>query len=310
MLPVLEKSAIYFLIIFFGWWLRKSGRISHDAARMVGIIIVNLTLPAALIRNAEAIIIGPQLPLLFGLGILSNMAGLAGGYLQNRGRIEPKTSAMMLMVSSYNVGAVLLPFVEMFFPGTGVAYLCMFDSGNAVMGLGLSYSIAKAVSSKSERLSLREILRTLCGSIPFVTYIVLFIMAFLKLSVPDFILNAAGVIGNANGFLAMLMIGLLLEFDLPAGQLKEALKVIAGRYGLNLALMLLVWFFPAGDAFMKMITMLCLSSPVAAASVVYILECGYKGELTGIVSTISIVISLALIILIILTFGLPFAAVA
>lgn len=68
MLPVLEKCGIYFLIIFFGWLLRKSGRISHEAARMVGIIIVNLTLPAALIRNAEAIVIGRNCRCFLALG--------------------------------------------------------------------------------------------------------------------------------------------------------------------------------------------------------------------------------------------------
>lgn len=308
MLPVLEKCGIYFLIIFFGWLLRKSGRISHEAARMVGIIIVNLTLPAALIRNAEAIVIGPELPVLFGLGVLANVVGVMGGYFLNRRKKEPKTAATMLLVSGYNVGAVLLPFVEMFFPGKGVAYLCMFDSGNAVMGLGLSYSIARSLTSKSAHLKLKSILKTLGGSIPFVTYILLFILAFLNIKLPALVMEAAGVIGNANGFLAMLMIGLLLEFDLLKGELLEAFKVIGARYGLNLALMLIVWFIPFGDVFMKMITLLCLASPVAAAAVVYIMECGYQGELTGIVSTLSIVISLGLIMAILLTLGLPFAA--
>lgn len=307
MLAIIGKICIYILIILLGWLLKKSGRLSKKDARLIGVIIVNLTLPAALIRNADSIVIGSELPLLFCFGVLANVIGLAGGYLLNHGKREPKTAAMMLTVSSYNIGAVLLPFVEMFFPGTGVAYLCMFDVGNAIMGLGISYSISKAVSNPSSKLTGKSIFKTLLSSVPFMTYLVLFAMACFHLQMPSFILATANTIGSANGFLAMLMIGLLLEFNLPTERMKEILGVCAVRYGINLVLMLVIFLLPFGTLFMKMIVMLCLASPVASASVVYILECGYKGDLTGTVSTVSILISLSLIIMIILTIGLPFA---
>ncbi len=306
MLSIISKICIYIVIILLGYLLKRSGRLTKQDARLLGVVIVNLTLPAALIRNADSILIGPELPLLFFLGILANVMGLAAGYLLNHRKREPKTAAMMLTVSSYNIGAVLLPFVEMFYPGTGVAYLCMFDVGNAIMGLGISYAISKAVSIPGSRLTGKSILKTLVSSVPFMTYLILFALACFHIQVPGFIMETANAIGAANGFLAMLMIGLLLEFNLPRERLKEVLKVSGVRVAINVLLMALVWFMPFGAPFMKVIVMLCLASPVASASVVYVLECGYKGDLTGMVSTISILVSLSLIIVIILTIGFPF----
>ncbi|UNT96223.1 AEC family transporter [Allobaculum mucilyticum] len=310
MLAIFGKICIYLLIILAGALLKKAGRLSKEDAKLIGVIIVNLTLPAALIRNADSIVIGPELPALFFFGIQANVLGMLGGYFLNKGKREPKTAAMMLTVSSYNIGAVLLPFVEMFFPGTGVAYLCMFDVGNAIMGLGISYAIAKSFSKPEGKLTFQSVLKTLVSSIPFMTYVVLFAMACLHLKMPQFILNTATVIGNANGFLAMLMIGLLLEVHLPKEKIVEVMKVAGMRYAVNLALMLVLALLPFGSPFMKMIVMLCLASPVASASVVYILDCGYKGDLTGLVSTVSMLISLGLIIVIILTIGFPYAAAA
>lgn len=307
MLEIIGKISIYIVIILLGYLLKKSGRLSKKDARLLGVVIVNLTLPAALIRNADSIVIGPELPMLFFFGILANILGLFGGYLLNHRKREPKTAAMMLTVSSYNVGAVILPFVEMFYPGTGVAYLCMFDVGNAIMGLGISYSVSKAVSRPDSRLTFGSILKTLVSSVPFMTYLILFAMACFHLQVPGFIMETANSIGSANGFLAMLLIGVLLEFNLPRERLKEVLKVSGTRAAMNLMLMALIWFMPFGTPLLKIIVLLCLAAPVASASVVYILGCGYKGDLVGMVSTISILVSLSLIILIILTLGFPYA---
>lgn len=307
MLEIIGKISIYIVIILLGYLLKKSGRLSKKDARLLGVVIVNLTLPAALIRNADSIVIGPELPMLFFFGILANILGLFGGYLLNHRKREPKTAAMMLTVSSYNVGAVILPFVEMFYPGTGVAYLCMFDVGNAIMGLGISYSVSKAVSRPDSRLTFGSILKTLVSSVPFMTYLILFAMACFHLQVPGFIMETANSIGSANGFLAMLLIGVLLEFNLPRERLKEVLKVSGTRAAMNLMLMALIWFMPFGTPLLKIIVLLCLAAPVASASVVYILDCGYKGDLVGMVSTISILVSLSLIILIILTLGFPYA---
>lgn len=41
----------------------------------------------------------------------------------------------------------------------GVAYLCMFDVGNALMGLGGTFAIASSVVSSEQKLSVSNVIK-------------------------------------------------------------------------------------------------------------------------------------------------------
>ena len=102
------------------------------------------------------------------------------------------------------IGNFVLPFVQAFFPGMGVAYLCMFDVGNALMGLGGTFAIASSVVSSEQKLSVSNVIKKLFSSIPFDVYIVIFFLALFKIKIPAPILSITDFIGAGNGFLAML----------------------------------------------------------------------------------------------------------
>lgn len=309
MASILIKISGYLLIILLGAILRRIGFFKKELARTIGVLVVTVTLPASLIRNSPSIVIGSELPKLFLFAIFASSLTLFGGYLLAKRKREPKTAALMLSTSTFNVGAFLLPFVELFYPGGGVGYLCMFDSGNSIMGLGISYVLAKSASNPKASLTFGSILKTLLHSVPFMTYVVLFVLAFLQIRLSDFILEYAGMIGNANAFLTMFMIGLMIELKLPKAEIREICKVIALRYALIVLLIGILMILPSMDPFVKLIAALCLFAPVATASVVYAMECGYQGELVSMVSTLTMLISIAAIILIILGFGQSYIAI-
>ena len=299
MSSVLIKIGGYLVIIALGYLLRQLKLFRKEDAKLLGTLIISVTLPGALIRNSTSIVIGREFPQLFLFGLLASIVTLAAGFLLAGRKREPRTSAFMLTVSTFNLGAFLLPFVELFFPGTGVGYLCMFDSANSVMGLGISYALAKAASSPKEPLTLNSIFKTLAHSVPFMTYVVLFALAAFQISLPPVVLEYAGVIGNANAFLTMFMIGLLIEFHLPKQEIKEIIQVCLTRWAVVACLGLCVFFLPGVDPLVKIITILCLSAPVASAAVPYSINCGYQGDLVGMVSTITMVFSVLCILLIV-----------
>ncbi|WP_323090220.1 AEC family transporter [Allobaculum sp. JKK-2023] len=299
MSSVLIKICGYLVIIALGYLLRELKLFRKEDAKLLGTLIISVTLPGALIRNSGAIVIGPEFPLLFTFGIIASIVTLAAGFLLAGRKREPRTSAFMLTVSTFNLGAFLLPFVELFFPGTGVGYLCMFDSANSVMGLGVSYALAKAASSPQEPLTLKSVFKTLVHSIPFMTYVFLFVLAACHLRLPDVVLEYAGTIGNANAFLTMFMIGLLIEFRLPKQEIKEIIQVCLTRWIVVACLGICVFILPDVDPLLKTITILCLFAPVAAAAVPYSISCGYQGDLVGMVSTITMAFSVVSILLIV-----------
>ena len=73
--------------------------------------------------------------------------------------------------------------------------------------LGGAYSIASIVKSGDGKFRIKPILNNLVHSIPLMTYIFMTILGLLHLSLPAPVVEFAGIVGNANAFMAMLMIG-------------------------------------------------------------------------------------------------------
>ena len=79
------------------------------------------------------------------------------------------------------------------------------------MCLGGTFTAASTVVSSDQKPTFYSIIKKLFSSIPFCTYIVLFFLSLFHISIPTQVLTITSIAGNANAFLAMLMIGILLE---------------------------------------------------------------------------------------------------
>lgn len=301
MLATLSKISVYLVIIALGYTLKRIGIFKKEDATLIGKIVINVTLPAALLSNRPVFALNLTLIVLTGLAIITNTVMLYVGYRLHPKK-DPKTSAIMLSTSTYNLGTFLLPFLELVFPGSGILYMIDFDLGNAIMGLGVNYVAARYCSSPDETLSVKTVLKGLMRSTPLLTYIVLILLSLFSLNLPEYIYQVAGTIAGGNGFLSMLMVGLLVDFSLPKSDRQEIFKVTAVRVAGN-ALFALSCFLLPVEPLARVVAALCLSGPVATASVVFARDCGYKGDLVGMVSALSILISLPVIISLILLFG-------
>lgn len=63
----------------------------------------------------------------------------------------------MINSSGYNIGTFTLPFVQSFFPSNLIGYVCLFDTGNALMCLGGTYSAASTVVANEEKQSFKTV---------------------------------------------------------------------------------------------------------------------------------------------------------
>ena len=100
-----------------------------------------------------------------------------------------------------------MPFTAGFFGPTGVVITSLFDTGNAFICLGGAYSVASMAKDKNSRFSVGPILKTLIKSAPFDAYIGMLILSLIHVSLPAPAVSIAQLIGNANAFMAMLMLG-------------------------------------------------------------------------------------------------------
>ena len=245
MLEVLIKSLTFILIIVIAYSLKQIKVLKKEDANVLATIIMNITLPCALLTSANGIELNGVIIILIVIGIFTNVIMIMSGYFATQHEDNCLKASFMINTSGYNIGNFVLPFVQSFFPGLGVVYLCSFDIGNALMGLGITYAAADHVASGENHFSLKELLKKLFSSIPFDVYVLIFILAIFKLQIPTPILSIADTIGAGNSFLAMLMIGLLLEIRISPREVKNVIKVLYLRIIGTIMISLITYFiFP------------------------------------------------------------------
>ena len=147
MYDVLIKSLTFILIIFIAYSLKKVKVFKKEDANVIATIIMNITLPCALLTSANGIELDIVILSLIFIGIFANVIMMMIGYYYSRKESPCLIGSFMINTSGYNIGNFVLPFVQSFFPGLEVVYLCSFDIGNALMGLGITYAIADHVAS-------------------------------------------------------------------------------------------------------------------------------------------------------------------
>lgn len=301
MIDVFIKSLTFIVIICIGFSLKRAKILKKRDADVLATIVMNVTLPCALLTSANGISVDSTILILLVCGVCSNLIMIGIGYLASKKEKSVIQGVYMLNCSGYNIGNFALAFIQSFFPGLGVAYLCAFDIGNAFMGLGITYAIADAVASGESHFEFKQLLKKLFSSIPFDVYIIVFILALLKISIPAPILTMASTIGAGNAFLAMLMIGILLEVKIPRLEVKGVFKIISLRIIGMIIMSMIIMFLPI-PVLAKKILILSISTPLSTVSAVFSKKIGYNGDLPAAANSISIIIGVCIMTVLLLMF--------
>ena len=269
---------------------------------MIATVIMNITLPCALLTSANGIELNITILILIVIGIVSNVVMIIIGYLSSLKGTPKMKGAYMINTSGYNIGNFVLPFVQSFFPGMGVVYLCSFDIGNALMGLGITYAIADHVASGENHFDVKELLKKLFSSIPFDVYVLIFILAIFKLQIPSPILSIASTIGAGNSFLAMLMIGLMLEIKVSSDEVKNITKILSLRIIGTIVLSIITFFVLPLPMLAKEILIMAYFAPLSTVSAVFTKKIGYHGDMSASANSLSIIISIVCMMILLLIF--------
>jgi predicted permease len=123
----------------------------------------------------------------------------------------------------------------------------------------------------------------------------------LGLSLPVFVLTVAETAANANGFLAMLMIGVGFRLELSdRKKLGAILKLLAVRYGLAVVFALCFYFLlPFGPEVRKALVILAFS-PISSAVPGFTQELRGDVGLSSALNSIAMVISITITVLLLL----------
>lgn len=295
MAEIITKAASFVAIIVMGYVLRVKGFFKAEDFYVLSKIVLKITLPAAIICNFSGISLQPSMLVIsllgFGGGVL--LVGLA--FLVSVGKSRDEKAFEILNLSGYNIGNFTMPFAQSFLGPLGVVATSIFDSGNAFVCLGGTFSLAVMIKEGNGRIRLTPILKTLFRSIPFDAYVLMTFLSLLHIALPEPVISFTGIIAGANGFMAMLMIG--VGFKLAGGreQAGKVVKILLLRYSVSIALAAAFYLLlPFAKEYRQALAILALS-PIASAAPAFTGSVGGDVGLSSVVNSLSIIISIVLI---------------
>ena len=299
MQEILIKAGCYIAIILLGMGLRRIGFFKGSDFSVLSKIVIKITLPASVLANTAGMEITPGLLALVGLGCGCALFQMGTAWLMNRKHTKERMAFEILNLPGYNIGVFAMPFVGGFLGSTGILATSLFDGGNAFVCLGGAFGVASAVKDGAG-FDVKRILKSLGRSGPCVTYLAVTLMNVMRISVPGPILSCAGIIGSANAFLAMLMIGVGFQLDLDREKVSRAVRLLVVRYGLATLMALVFYFLLPFDLEVRRTLVLLSFAPIPASVP------GFTGEIQGdvglscTINSLSIVCSIVIMVTLLL----------
>lgn len=296
---ILVKAGCYIAIILFGMGLRRIGFFKESDFSVLSKIVIKITLPASVLANTAGMEIAPALLALVGLGFGCAAIQVVIAWLINRKSDKEQRAFEMLNMSGYNIGVFAMPFVGGFLGSTGVLTCSLFDGGSAVVTLGGAFGVASAVKDGAG-FDVKRIFKALGTSVPFLTYLAVNLMNILHIAVPGPILSCAGIIGGANAFLAMLMIGVGFQLNLDREKLGRAIRLLVVRYALAILMALAFYYLLPLEPEVRKTLVLLSFAPIPSSVPGFTAEMKSDVGLSCTINSLSIICSIVIMVTLLL----------
>ena len=295
MAEILMKAGSFLAIIILGYVLGRRGFFKEEDFYVLSRIVLKITLPAAIVTNFTGIDMKPSMLLMSLLGLGGGIILTGMAFLISAGKNGEEKAFNIINLTGYNIGNFTMPFAQSFLGPLGVVATSLFDSGNALVCLGGTYSVAVMAKGEKGKFSIMPIIKTLLSSVPFDAYLLMTVLSLLHLSLPAPMVSFTGIIANGNAFMAMLMLGVGFKMTLDKSRMGKIIQILFIRYSVSIALAAAFYFLlPFELEYRQALAILALS-PIASAAPAFTGDLDGDIGLASAVNSISIVISIVLI---------------
>jgi len=296
MWDVLTRAGCYIAIIILGYVLRKKGFFGENAFEVLSKIVLRITLPAAVIASSSGKTIDGTMLAVIGLGLGCGLLYMLIAFLLNLKSSKEQRAFEVLNTPSYSIGTFALPFTQSFLGPVGMVTTSLFDVGNAFIALGGGYGVAATIKA-GKGFSWKRILMAPLKTIPFLAHL---LMTFLNLNdwvLPGPLLSLAQIIGNANAFMAMLMIGVGFNLSGKRSQIGRILRILLVRYGVAAILAVVFYRYLPFDLEVRKTLVLLVFSPIGSAIPVFTAELKEDVGLSSALNSMAIICSIIIMVI-------------
>jgi malate permease and related proteins len=302
-----DINYIFFLslsIIIIGFIVKKLGIITEKDGKVIGKIIINITLPALVLNTVTNIQINLTLVLLPFICILYSLLLVSIGFFIFKNKPAEEKGLFLMTIIGFNIGLFAYPLIRGIYGETGLHYIAMFDIGNAIIIFGVAYTIGAFYSERKksdfeENIRIKTVIVKLITSVPLLALITALSINLLGFEFPVFIIDFLDIFSRANMALTLLLLGIYLNFKFEKGKWKDILKVLGVRYSLGLITGLFLFFFLPCEDLYNEILLIAFILPIGMSVIPFTLEFDYDENLVGTLVNLSIIISFGIMWLIV-----------
>lgn len=303
MQDILIQSFSYVAIIVLGFVLRRLGFFKAEDFTVLSKIAIRITLPASIVVSFSEQEFNASLLIITLISLGCGVLYMVLGYLLRLRSTKDKQAFSLLNLAGYNIGNFTMPFTRNFLGPIGAITTSLFDTGNAFVCLGGAYGIAASIKD-GKSFSFKTLAKKLLTSVPFLCYIIMMTLNLAKIHLPSPVISWARIMGNANAFVAMLMIG--VGFKLTGGKQQAGyiVKHLLIRYGVAALFALGFYFLLPFSLEIRQTLVILAFSPIASAAPAFTGELKSDVGLSSAINSISIICSIVIIV-VLLTVMLP-----
>lgn len=303
MQDILIQSFSYVAIIALGFILRRLGFFKAEDFSVLSRIAIRITLPASIVVSFSEQEFNASLLIITLISLGCGVLYMVLGYLLRLRSTKDKQAFSLLNLAGYNIGNFTMPFTRNFLGPIGAITTSLFDTGNAFVCLGGAYGIAASIKD-GKGFSFKTLAKKLLTSVPFLCYIIMMTLNLAKIHLPSPVISWARIMGNANAFVAMLMIGVGFELTGGKQQAGYIVKHLLIRYSVAALLALGFYFLLPFSLEIRQTLVILAFSPIASAAPAFTGELKSDVGLSSAINSISIICSIVIIV-VLLTVMLP-----
>lgn len=298
MLVVLSKAIAFVLIILIGYMCKRRGVFAPTDYQLVSKIVLNITLPCAVISSFAHFQLDLSLLAAVALGLSGNCVMLFVALMLTRRETLAAKIFYIFSLAGYNIGCFTLPFAQAFLTPFAVVALCMFDVGNSIMCTGMTYALTAScigyADGHKDRFSMKSIAEKLLHSAPFVVYISMLILSLVGVQFPKSVYTFTDIVGAANPFLSMLMIGMMFEIRLDKQAMGYVKELFSVRYLTSLACAGAFIYFAPFKQEVNYVIALAFMAPCTIIGPIFVDKLGGNVQLASLFNSMTIITSVIL----------------
>ena len=298
MLVVLSKAIAFVLIILIGYICKRRGVFAPTDYQLISKIVLNITLPCAVISSFAHFQLDLSLLAAVALGLSGNCVMIFVALMLTRRETLAAKIFYIFSLAGYNIGCFTLPFAQAFLTPFAVIALCMFDVGNSIMCTGMTYALTAScigyADGHKDRFSMKSIAEKLLHSAPFVVYISMLILSLVGVQFPKSVYTFTDIVGAANPFLSMLMIGMMFEIRLDKQAMGYVKELFSVRYLTSLACAGAFIYFAPFKQEVNYVIALAFMAPCTIIGPIFVEKLGGNVQLASLFNSMTIITSVVL----------------